>query len=664
MRSLALALALIGALLAASGSGHRAAHTAAATTYPAGWNLVSGPAGSTLSGAMGSLYTLQPGDTAYETLPVDTPLKGGWGYWAYFPTGGSMQPSADASSYSVVLTPGAWTMIGNPSGSAAATVSGAQSVLGYTPGTGYQATTTLVPGQGAWAIGSGTLTVQVPPGPPSGRPNVLFVLTDDMRIDDLQYMPQVQALIGSQGMTFDDEFDNVTLCCPARTSILRGQYSHNTGVLTNEAGNGGFETAFRENLETATIGTAMHSAGYTTGLFGKYLNGYPNTASPSYIPPGWDTWSSSSKGNPYSEYDYTLNQNGTQVSYGRRPQDYGTDVYMHQASDFISQASQSGKPFFVYLAVYAPHQPATPAPQDVGAFPGLQAPRDPAFNEADVSDKPAYIRELPLLSQRQQLNIDNLYRRRAASLQAVDRGVAGLVAQLQQSDQLDNTYIIFTSDNGFHLGQHRMPSGKQTAYETDIHLPLLVRGPGVAAGAHVSALTGNIDLAPTIAALGGTTLQDNPDGRSLVPFLSGAPSGGVVPAPAGWRQAYLLEHWTDKSTGANRSGASQLEPDDPDQGGAAPGDQPDPSVPPSGPVAPGKIPEFQGLRVANYTYVEYSTGERELYNLSQDPEELNNLASSADPALIAALHARLDALRNCAGDACRSAESQPLNLPG
>lgn len=493
---------------------------------------------------------------------------------------------------------------------------------------------------------------------PAGTPNVLFILTDDQRLDDMQYLPQVVQLIGAQGMTFDDYFDNVTLCCPARTSILRGQYSHNTGVLTNGGSNGGFETAYKDNVEQATIGTAMHAVGYMTGLFGKYLNGYPNTVSPSYIPPGWDTWSSASKGNPYSEYNYTLNQNGKQVMYGRNPQDYGTDVYISQARDFITQAARQGKPFFAYLAVYAPHQPATPAPQDEQAFPGLQAPRDPSFNEADVSDKPAYIRDLPLLSPSRQRNIDNLYRRRAQSLQAVDRGVAGLVDQLRQNGQLDNTYIIFTSDNGFHLGQHRMPAGKQTAYEPDIHLPLLVRGPGVAAGSHVSAITGNIDLAPTIAALGGTAMQDNPDGRSLLPFLNGI-------APGDWRQAYLLEHWTEASIPQDRTAAAELEPDDPDQGGAAPGDEPAAAGEPTAvPVAPGKIPEFQGIRTAGYAYVEYATGERELYNLSNDPDELNNLATTANPALVAALHQHLDDLRPCSGDSCRAGESAPLNLPG
>ena len=219
---------------------------------------------------------------------------------------------------------------------------------------------------------------------PTPSSNVLFVLTDDMTLADLQFMPQVAGLIADQGMSFDNEFDNVTLCCPARTSILRGQYSHNTGVLTNGGSNGGFETAHADNLEQSTVATAMRDAGYTTALFGKYLNGYPNTVSPSYIPPGWDTWASSIKGNAYGEYKYTLNENGKPRFYGDQPQDYGTDVYVGQAKAFINQAAQKGQPFFAYLAVYAPHQPATPANQDLNTFPGLQAPRTAAFNEANV----------------------------------------------------------------------------------------------------------------------------------------------------------------------------------------------------------------------------------------------------------------------------------------
>jgi arylsulfatase A-like enzyme len=203
-----------------------------------------------------------------------------------------------------------------------------------------------------------------------------------------------------------------------------------------------------------------------------------------------------------------------------------------------------------------------------------------------------------------------------------------------------------------------MPSGKQTAYETDVHLPLLVRGPGVATGSHATAITGNIDLAPTIADLGGATLTDAPDGRSLVPFLHGQP-----PDTAHWRQAYLLEHWTTSLTPQDRSDAAELEPDDLDQSS----DSSDSGSTTSTTVRAGKaalsnIPEFQGLRVAGFTYVEYSTGEKELYDLTQDPDELTNLAASAKPALLDTLHQRLDQLRTCNADTCRAAEDAPLDL--
>lgn len=510
------------------------------------------------------------------------------------------------------------------------------------------------PASGATATG---------PAAASGRPNILFVLTDDMRVDDLQHMSSVRSLIADQGATFDNHLDNVTLCCPARTSILRGQYSHNTGVLSNGGTNGGFETFYAAKGESTTVATALHDAGYRTGLFGKYLNGYPNTAGDSYVPPGWDSWSSASKGNAYAEYDYTLNQNGQQVEHGRSPQDYGTDVYVGQTQDFIAQSARDGKPFFAYLSVYAPHQPATPAPQDADAFPGLQAPRDPSYNEADVSDKPGYIRDLPELRPNQQAKIDQLARLRAQSLQAVDRGVASLVEQLQRTGQLQSTYIVFTSDNGFHLGQHRLPAGKQTAYETDIHLPLLVRGPGVAPGSHVSALTGNVDLAPTFAAWAGSSLADDPDGRSLVPLLPSPSTDGQV-TPAGWRQAFLLEHWAERADQRDRSAAAALEPDDLDQTGAQDGGTTSSTRAArarQSAAARSPIPEFQGLRTARYAYVEYVTGEKELYDLRDDPDELVNTVSTADPALLAGLHAQLDELRRCRGDACRQAEAHPVS---
>ena len=201
-----------------------------------------------------------------------------------------------------------------------------------------------------------------------------------------------------QGVSFSNNLVSVSLCCPSRATGLRGQYSHNTGIKTNGGTTGGFATMFANGLESSTIATWLNTAGYRTALFGKYLNGYPNTAGDTYVPPGWDEWYSSVKGSPYSQYNYTLNENGTLVSYGNKKKDYGNTVYTKKTKDFVTRAAQAGEPFFAYLSVYAPHGPATPAPGDEVLFPGATAPRTPNFNEADVSDKPAWVQAKPLLN--------------------------------------------------------------------------------------------------------------------------------------------------------------------------------------------------------------------------------------------------------------------------
>lgn len=478
-------------------------------------------------------------------------------------------------------------------------------------------------------------TPAVPTAGAAVKPNILFVLTDDLDLGELAQMPILQSKLAAKGVTFSNNFVSVSLCCPSRSTTLRGQYSHNTGVETNGGTNGGFATAHANGIESSTVATWLHGVGYRTALIGKYLNGYPNTVSDTYVPPGWDEWYSSVKGSPYSEYNYTLNENGTLVSYGSRAADYGNTVYTKKTQDFMTRAALAGKPFFAYLAVYAPHAPSTPAPQDVDDFPGALAPRPPNYNEADVSDKPQWVQAKPLLTATQQANIDAKYRKRIQSLQAVDRSIGKLIATLKNNGQLANTYIVFTSDNGFHLGQHRLPQGKQTAYEEDIHVPLIVRGPGVPAGTTRAHITGNVDYAPTFAALAGASAPAFVDGRSLVSLLGTNP-----PAVSTWRHNYLVEHWTQ--SGAEATGTGPPEPADLDQVAA--------------PAAANGIPELHAVRTARYTYTELVTGEKELYDHSVDPYELNNIAATASPTLLANLHAKLVALEGCAGATCRTAD--------
>jgi arylsulfatase A-like enzyme len=493
------------------------------------------------------------------------------------------------------------------------------------------------------------------------RPNILFVLTDDMTRADLHAMPGVERVIGRAGMRFTHAMVSVSLCCPSRTTILRGQYAHNTGVETNGGTNGGFEAAYRFGVERSTVATWLHRAGYRTGLIGKYLNGFPNTAPETYRPPGWSEWVTPVAGNPYNEYGYRLDVDGRLVDHGFTPADYGTTVYLHHARRFIARSAQRHRPFFLDLALYAPHRPATPAPRDVDRFRNRPLPRPPSFDESDTRDKPRWLRTVPRMRPRVELRSQALFDRRRESLQAVDRGVLGLVRELRRLGQLRNTYIVFTSDNGFHSGEHRLPAGKQTAFDEDLRVPLLVRGPGVAAGSASGALVGNVDLAPTFADLAGVDPPRFVDGRSFAMRLHGG-------EPATVRRAFLIEHWPEVGL-TPRSPRLPLEPPDNDQtdtrrarrlrrhADLRRGRLRHPRHLGIGDIE--NIPEYHGVRTDTYTYVEYVDGERELYDLRHDPYELTNVYDRATRATRGALAEELLAVVDCKGPQCRAGDARP-----
>ena len=503
---------------------------------------------------------------------------------------------------------------------------------------------------GPWRVAAGALLVLLmavacgggggtdAPGP-QRAPNLVYILTDDQDMASLATMPNVQRLLADQGMRFTRHYVSLSLCCPSRVSALRGQYAHNTTIFKNNAPDGGFEGTHAKGLEQSTLATWLQGAGYRTGFFGKYLNGYPNTASATYIPPGWTEWVSPNGGTPYKQFNYTLNDNGRTVSHGEAAADYLTDVLAGKAVDFITRAVDQApnQPFFAYVATFAPHAPATPAPRHEAAYPGATAPRTAAWNETDVSDKPAWVRGQALLNATQIADIDQLYRRRLQSLLAVDELVARVVATLEAKGQLGQTYIVFTSDNGYHQGQHRMDSGKMTAYEEDLWVPLLVRGPGVAAGSSNGLITANVDHAPTLAELAGAAPPAFVDGRSLLPLLQGQ-------VPASWRQVLLLEHKPDGNDEAARAvaPAGVQEPDDAfQQGGAHP-----------------DITAFTGLRTADgWSYVEYESGEFELYDHSSDPQQLRNAYDGAAADQRSRLARWVAALKTAAGPALRAAEA-------
>lgn len=451
-------------------------------------------------------------------------------------------------------------------------------------------------------------------GGPAVRPNIVLFLTDDEDVRIHAFLPKTKALLEERGAVFSNAFVPYPLCCPSRASLLRGQYPHNTGVLGNQPPLGGFAVFRERGLEASTVATWLQAVGYRTVLAGKYLNGYGDRGTDlRHVPLGWTEWYAGLGGRPYGNYDYALNENGRIVLYGHRPEDYLTDVIAQKAVEAMERAVRAGHPFFLYLATYAPHSPATPAARHVALFQDAQLPRPPSFNEADVSDKPTVVRRRPPLGARAIARMEALYRRRLQSLQAVDDLVETVVRALTRLGQLDRTYLVYTSDNGFHMGEHRLLPGKNLPYEEDIRVPLIVRGPGIRPGQRIETLVVNTDLAPTFAEIAGTSPPSFVDGRSLLPLLRGD--------AVRWRQSVLIQVRTPAGGG------------------------------------------FDAIRTAEWKYVAWRTGERELYHLRTDPYELNNLAASAPPGLISDLAARLAELTRCAAERCRAVEDASLGVP-
>jgi arylsulfatase A-like enzyme len=391
---------------------------------------------------------------------------------------------------------------------------------------------------------------------------------------------------------------------------MRGQYSHNTDVWFNNnvfdpdpnVRDGGWAGYKGNGYEDDNVATRLQGAGYSTGLFGKYLNNYDGTT----VPPKWNDWFAFTKD---SYFDYDVNDNGTIRHFGTTISDYSTDVLNSQVQEFISANAAQGKPFFAYVVPKAPHGPYTPASPDGHTFDGEKAPRLPSFNERYVADKPTWIRHLPRLTADDIANIDRRHENRIESLQAVDDLVADVVRTLGEQGVLSNTYIVFTSDNGFHLGEHRIPDGKGRPYEESARVPLLVRGPGVAAGSSTGKLVLNTDYLPTFMELAGAQTPPYVDGRSLLPVLRGSTT-------TSWRTAILIEGRAYRA---------------------------DPEIPVNR--------NYNSIRTSTRKYIEYEGGFRELYDLSPgaDPNELTNTYYSAASTVAPrpALKARLDALTGC-----------------
>lgn len=460
---------------------------------------------------------------------------------------------------------------------------------------------------------------------PGSQPNIVFVLTDDLALNLVQYMPHVLQM-QKDGVTFTNYFVTDSLCCPSRSSIFTGRYPHNTGIFRNLGKDGGYQGFRARGHEQATFATALTAAGYRSAMLGKYLNGYE----PAKDPPaaGWTSWAVAGGGG-YAEFRYNLNQDGKIVHYGDQPADYLTDVLSGLAVRFIKQTA--GNPFFVEIATFAPHGPYTPAPRDANAFPEIRAPRTPSYDATADPAGPKWLLPYPALTDANIAAIDRDFRKRAQSVLAIDKMIGELQAAVAAIGQERNTYFVFSSDNGYHMGEHRLMPGKMTAYDSDIHVPLIVTGPGVPAGATAQEFAENVDLCPTFTDLAGAQVPANVDGRSLVPLLHQQKA-------ADWRTVALVEHRGQVN-----------DPSDPDRPGPR----------------SGNPPTYEAIRALTYLYVEFANGDREYHDLTTDPHELRNAYSSLSSAQKSSLNAIIDAVRKCRdAKACWAAgRPNPVN-PG
>jgi N-acetylglucosamine-6-sulfatase len=469
---------------------------------------------------------------------------------------------------------------------------------------------------------------------PRPKPNFVVIYLDDMRADQVSALPYTTATIGGGGATFTHAYAPYPLCCPARATMLTGQYPHNNHVFGNVPPLGGV-TAFDPDH---TLGTWLRSAGYKTAYIGKYLNGYGSSTP---LPRGWTEWDVLSGRGLYNYRNFTMNINGELRDYVRS---YQTKLTGDQSTRFIR--TYADRPFLMFSGFKAPHAGGPREPDDpsgtvsclgtdlcgnktpavTGQYrnseSGHEMPSSRAYDEADVSDKPTHIASLPAFTPEITAAQQELWEQQLESIHAVDDQIQRIVATLRDTGVLDRTYILVTSDNGYLLGEHRISFGKVHPYEPSARIPMMLRGPGVPAGRRVRQLVGLQDIAPTVLrATRNYGVQDLVlDGVSLLPLT------------------------TDPTASAARDLALEA--------GPAGEVVDETALRDSSPA----VRAYRGIRTdSGWKYIRYGgTGEEELYDLNTDPHELNNLAG--DPLHAARLATLAEAsarLASCAGRACK-----------
>ncbi|XP_019753111.1 N-acetylglucosamine-6-sulfatase [Hippocampus comes] len=476
------------------------------------------------------------------------------------------------------------------------------------------------------------------------RPNILLILTDDLDVamGGMTPLNKTKKLIGDAGISFTNAFVASPLCCPSRASILTGKYPHNHHVTNNTLEGNCSSGAWQKSQEAHTFPALLKNlAGYQTFFAGKYLNQYGHTKAGGveHVPLGWSYWVGLEKNSKY--YNYTLSVNGKAQKHGADySKDYLTDVLANMSLNFL-QSKSSYEPFFMMVSTPAPHSPWTAAPQYQDRFNGTKAPRDPNFN-VHGKDKHWLIRQARTPMSNSSVGfLDDAFKKRWRTLLSVDDLVEKIVSSLEARGELDNTYVFFTSDNGYHMGQFSLPLDKRQLYEFDIRVPLLVRGPNIKAGQTSQFLVANVDLGPTILDLAGLDVSKTEmDGSSFRAVLEGKANS------SSWRSDILVEY---EGEGSNVS---------------------DPACPLLGPGVSECFPDcvcedsynntYACVRTvapsANLQYCEFDDNEVfvEVYNLTADPFQLSNIAKTIDQEVLEKMNHRLMMLQSCAGQACRT----------
>lgn len=489
------------------------------------------------------------------------------------------------------------------------------------------------------------------------RPNFVIILTDDQDVvlEGMQHMRHTKELLAQKGVTFANAFVASPLCCPSRSSILTGQYVHNHYAVNNSLSGQCNGQRWQDGPEKKTFAAHLHFAGYRTFYAGKYLNqyGHPAAGGFAHVPPGWDWWLGLRGNSRY--YNYSLSVNGSKETHGQRPEvDYLTNVIRRHALEFLFQPSP--QPFLMVLAPPAPHAPFTPEPRYAGNFSSLRAPRTPNFNVKVGMEKHWLLRQgVQPLPENIVAEVDKVFQGRLQTLLTVDDMVRDVVETLDNLRHLDNTFVIYTSDNGYHLGQFSQPLDKREPYETDVRVPLLMRGPGLVQGHILSYPTTNIDLAPTLLDLAGLAVPKYMDGTSLKKSLYSSKTVNIKDqnkitelyslGAQQLRRTLLVEHSGEGRTshpgceglplglsGCNPNFACKCE------------DSWNNSY-----ACLRQITSYEDSLFCRWNDDE---GFEEAYNLTGDPWQLDNIVANLSPSLYRKLCNLLHNLQRCRGPRC------------